>query len=704
MKKFLCALFLAAFCAISTRAQFTLVSGTVTDSNNVAYACGTITATLVNNSGISPTLNGLPFNGFTSPVKLGCPTDPTTSRTAGAFTMQLADNTVIKCPTSANPSAACSPQTQWLFTVNTTGVPPPLGTGPQSCTATLTISGGSQSITSNFSACPVLSAVSGATGALSTTIDSTQSPYNVVGDGKYACGATITNGSPTMTLSATDPPFKTTDVGFKVYGTTAPNCGVGAGGTTILQGTIVTVNSPTSATCSANATGGGNVLVWAKTDNTSGLNSAWTVANTTPCKLLILPSGGIMITGLIQAPSANCTVFGNGAVLTNAAGVLGQGAGTYLLPFPTTDYTNATVANGGAFFGVTGSNNFSKSLQNFSLFGGGVLLNNTNAVAFYGGYASSFQNLGIMGWGSADFSTGVYLAGAQNVNTSAFNTQVFGAGQACHLNGYTTFSHGFCFGNNSGGILVDSSAGPVFTDDNQFSCLVVNCIAGKFQGSAAYSTQDYFNSGTNSFTAQIGSGTVTLDSDQIIGSNATFALDNGFGATVHAKNTTISMVAGANPAIRNLSPSVFFNDGGNFFTGTISNTGSWIADGHSLKGICTGTATANTTLGLYGSGPNVTLTTCTSATIGSGITIGGPHTLQHLFVTATHAGVNASSGLVTVLQNGVATTITCTVGTATSCSDTTHSVTLADGDLISIQFTTQLAEVLAGVKAIVEWN
>jgi hypothetical protein len=52
-----------------------------------------------------------------------------------------------------------------------------------------------------------------------------------------------------------------------------------------------------------------------------------------------------------------------------------------------------------------------------------------------------------------------------------------------------------------------------------------------------------------------------------------------------------------------------------------------------------------------------------------------------------------------VLKNGGATTMTCTLGTGTSCTDVTHTQAYAIGDLISIQFTTQAAETLANVRA-----
>ena len=188
----------------------------------------------------------------------------------------------------------------------------------------------------------------------------------------------------------------------------------------------------------------------------------------------------------------------------------------------------------------------------------------------------------------------------------------------------------------------------------------------------------------------------------------TCANGGSFTCTNKLKNTVLKG-SGTGPTYTDgASGSLLFDLGGNTI-GTASGAGmvfagSLIADGHSLKGTCTGTATSSSTLGLYGTGPNETATACTSTTIGSGLQISGARTLQNLIVTATHAGVNGSSGVVTVLRNGGATTITCTIGTGTRCYDGTHAVAVNDGDLISIQFTTQGSEVLAGVNAIVEWN
>lgn len=156
------ALFLSLFfAALPALAQVTAVTGTVTDSNAVPYAGGTIKAQLVlagpgatgqatvtvNNAqqcrsagqGSAPCQ--VPFQGTVGPVALD---------NTGSFSLSLQDNALVNFVGS-----------QWLLSVTNPGAPPPLGTGPQSCSATLTITGASQSVTSSFSACPALSKASG---------------------------------------------------------------------------------------------------------------------------------------------------------------------------------------------------------------------------------------------------------------------------------------------------------------------------------------------------------------------------------------------------------------------------------------------------------------------------------------------------------------------------------------------------------------
>ena len=119
-----------------------------------------------------------------------------------------------------------------------------------------------------------------------------------------------------------------------------------------------------------------------------------------------------------------------------------------------------------------------------------------------------------------------------------------------------------------------------------------------------------------------------------------------------------------------------------------------------LQGSCSGTATASSTLGLFGLG-QVAALTCTSTTVSLGQVMQQAGTIRALNVTATTGGVSSSSGVFTVDKNGSTTAVTCTLGTGTSCSDTAHLVTYAAGDVLSVQFTTQASETLAGVKAYV---
>lgn len=119
-----------------------------------------------------------------------------------------------------------------------------------------------------------------------------------------------------------------------------------------------------------------------------------------------------------------------------------------------------------------------------------------------------------------------------------------------------------------------------------------------------------------------------------------------------------------------------------------------------LQGYCLGTATAASTLGLYLLG-QLSTQNCTSTIVNVGPPVPAG-TVIGLRVKCTTAGVNASSGVFTVLKNGVATALTCTVGTGTSCTDNTHAATFADGDNLQVQFTTQASETLTTCRATVE--
>jgi hypothetical protein len=107
-------------------------------------------------------------------------------------------------------------------------------------------------------------------------------------------------------------------------------------------------------------------------------------------------------------------------------------------------------------------------------------------------------------------------------------------------------------------------------------------------------------------------------------------------------------------------------------------------------GWCGGTLTSSSTLFLA---PPA----CATTGFETPVPVAG--TAQNLYVKAGTAGRLAASGVVTLVKNGSATALTCTIGTATTCNDTTHTVAIAKGDSVKFQVTTQSSETLANVEA-----
>jgi hypothetical protein len=112
---------------------------------------------------------------------------------------------------------------------------------------------------------------------------------------------------------------------------------------------------------------------------------------------------------------------------------------------------------------------------------------------------------------------------------------------------------------------------------------------------------------------------------------------------------------------------------------------------------CSGTATALATLAMPW--PGSALTTCANVSSNIQVPLTTAGTAKNLRVRCGTAGAAAGSGVFTLQQNGANTALTCTVGTGTTCSDTTHTAALSAGDLMLIGFTTQAAETLANCSA-----
>jgi len=119
----------------------TVVSGTITDPNGLPYSYARVSAQLIPTTA-TPTIQ---VGGI--PVQIGGQNNATTDA-SGSFSMNLF------CNSAGGGCSVISPSgTLWQFTVTLApGIPPPAGTGPQSFSATLTISGASQNISANLNA------------------------------------------------------------------------------------------------------------------------------------------------------------------------------------------------------------------------------------------------------------------------------------------------------------------------------------------------------------------------------------------------------------------------------------------------------------------------------------------------------------------------------------------------------------------------
>lgn len=513
------------FCG-RAEAQFTLVSGTVTDTNGLAYSCGTLSASIVNLNGQSLYLNGVQFSPQPGATKLGCPTDPTTSRTPGAFTLQLADNTQIKCGSGPN-IITCATQTQWLFTINSTGIQPPLGTGPQVCTAQFTISGATQTVAGSLSSCPALSTTVGSGGNITSGIYVSASCgaltncFQVKADAQWVIDATF-NATSTVTTTAGDIAFSAaldaTKISFGNTGcafSTAVSCATYA----CPQTTIASVNSAHSVTlsaaCTASSSGSISVFVWTSDDGatlqaaTAALVAKQTAKSGVPSNLF-LPCGGI-------GTSVN-PFIGNQISIPMSFSITGCGAGTVIVPFPK---MNCNVGGGHgclidfpvptfATNGVTPAG----VIRDITFYGGGQNVHDpaatisANSSGIFVNFEYGLDNVWVIGWLSGEAT----IIGIRNIGGALWNSGSFAGGAiGCSFSGSlgtdASMHGGTCGGNGTEGFLVTQSTNAndetdffgVYFQAGNGGPLVINSGVARIYG------------GTSLGNPQINGGTVYLD-------------------------------------------------------------------------------------------------------------------------------------------------------------------------------------------------
>lgn len=193
----------------------------------------------------------------------------------------------------------------------------------------------------------------------------------------------------------------------------------------------------------------------------------------------------------------------------------------------------------------------------------------------------------------------------------------------------------------------------------------------------------------------VGSGTAGIYEAALAAKNSgggTVTVDGSFGGS--SANVT---------AARGLYATVSIND-------TRPNSPSF-GGPVMLSFLGSGTCSASATLYLVSGGSATNACSNTTATVAPFV---APRagTLSNLVCSSTAAGVNSSSGVVTVrtaaLSSGTfsSSSLTATFGTSTSASDANfaHAAALSAGQPVQVQITTQSGETLAGVGCTVQFN
>jgi hypothetical protein len=577
-------------------AQATTVTGQVKDVNGVPYAGARFTLDLVNANGFTltaPATITQASNAICQAAGLGpAPCQQPFPMNLGPFTLDAGGNVPGGGITAQDNTLVTPAGTLWVLTALSLGNPPPLGTGPQACTATITISGGSQSISTNFAACPALS--SGGASSPSPGgpqvfkgIDyATWSAKTIYGCAWTSGQATIT-GCPAGTFtSANVIPAVTL-----AWASNATSGSPSVNPATIItcpQTTIASMQSSTAVTLTATCTatsGVNNLFVFGPDETTGFINFMNAVANA--CGTGIFPAGKIITQAPPQLtpPTVNCVSADPQQRLGPT--LIGQGVGnSQILPSPNFDFTKCT--NGGAstscFFGAAGPGSPSgENCMNLSIFGSGNG-NPTSATAHNlveinnGAY---YYNCSFLSWAGATSNlTGAFFNGTPQ---SIIGVQVDGFGFLnCNVSGATTgvtLSQMFCGDSNGSSLQV--GGGIVQSNQNiwgnsygsNVNVTLVNV------GGILVSNGDIFSGGINAGNTDTtlsvtgGSSNVHITNGTIYcgAANFTCLFIGTSGNNVHLQGTkigsgatghTLNLVAGAN----------LFDDGGNTFAAGSGNT------------------------------------------------------------------------------------------------------------------------------------
>jgi hypothetical protein len=523
----------------------------------------------------------------------------------------------------------------------------------------------------------------------------------VHGDGQYVTDATSTSTT-TVTCPNSDCNFVAGDVGKTVWAT---NQGTGAGTGYLLYTnsicpitTITAVNSAQSITvgsaCTASGTGN-VVLYWGHKDGAALASLDAAVG----CSTIRNASGSGLIFDdqpfLVTAPSSTlCNQQLTSSVGNLAPAFAGAGAGgsqTNIMLTPDFNFSGCKTPPSGAG-GASGKiciGATARAISNLQVLGSGLIstqnsncANGANDIILSASPVSGVL-FGVDVGGVCPGESGMIGIELNSTDEVLSEGGVQEVGTiACHGYGTTQM---VLLADDCSDTQVSGGTGLVLDHNALVTSFSSKPIDGLFvaSGSTFNSNEDLIN-----LTATIATGGAATFSKSklanavVIQSGATVSADNSNFGGIENSGTFFSGV--------NLKTS--------FVQSNVSTT-QWAGQGV-LFGSCRGTATSSATLGLYGLG-QLSTPNCTSTTVNQGTPVQivpNSGSVIGLYCKAGTGGVSPSSGVVTVLKNGAATTLTCTLGNGTSCVDNTHFDIPSVGDVYSIQFTTQASETLANVS------
>jgi len=543
--------FLIVLCFLSAPAfaqNLTTVTATITDPNGLPYSFATIQAQLIP-TGITPTINGQGVAGFTR----------ASADVNGTFSMNLASNAVL------SPAG-----TQWQFTVNTSGITPPAGTGPQGfsfiSTGTL-ISGASVNISAQLSgAAPALSRIVSAFGPQG--ISPLAPPYNMTWDAATVIDGSIANGSFNLT-SATAHWQTNAKVGQRIWGAEPVGGNIGR---LAFMGTISSITSDTvvvlsqSSNCNTSNPCTGLKVEW----GTGGQNTqfqAWAsaIANTTNPKATcgILPTGGFVWEAAVNKPGVQ-------------VGVCLQGSTQRSTLFPTPDF--AFVPGGQISFANSSIDPYF-ALSDIEIDGGAVTTTDGRTPVFQGigGGAEAFfvsqanaRNLYVHDWGAG--VAGWNCMVLDNYQWS-YNLHCTDAGESQtqgSVVGFPVHIIGGLFSNRASGNAALNITTPTATSHVSFGS---NGAAATWRGVKVVSATNWTSVNDHFVPAafedvwcQASGSRCTLIGDTLIGQTGRSVILSGTGNTVTVSESIVT-AAGGQKAFDTSGGGLIFDLYGNKVTG-----------------------------------------------------------------------------------------------------------------------------------------